>query len=284
MLKLKRMKIILIILLCLLPLSFSQAEESLTQQQAKQYRMQGYRLQAMGDLDEALSFYQKAIHLDPSYTQAYNDIGVVYENMEQEEKALDYYHHALKVDPNFLPSYTNLAFLYEKRGDIRNATKYWKARYIRGQKGDYWREVARQHLLKLGTYPEVRKEILEEKAARLSRELVYHREQQRLQVIEEAKLHMSLGEEAFRRGEYETAIKELNTVLSLDPEDQKIQERARKVLKEARILFLKQDAFVSTKDALEYIKNSDYTSAAERLKRALTAVFRVTQEDISQKR
>ncbi len=103
------------------------------------------------------------------------------------------YKKVLEIESNYLPVYTNLAFLYEKKGDILNATEYWAKRYELGKEGDYWREVASQHLLKLGTYPEVKRKLLEKEAVGLSQKLVYMREQERLKILEEAKLHYEIG-------------------------------------------------------------------------------------------
>lgn len=283
MLKLKRMKVILIAFLICLPLLCLQAQPTdVLVAQAQHYRSEGYKFQSLGDVDRALSFYQKAVEIDPTYAQAYNDIGVIFENQGQLDRAEKYYKKALEIDSDLMAAHTNLAFLYEKKGNIKKATYHWKKRYIQGKKGDYWREVARQHLLKLGTYPEVRKEMMEEKASRLSRELVYQREQERLQLIDQAKLHFRMGEKSFQERDYSAAIEEFKKVLSLDPNDQGLKEKTRKIMKKARDLHLKQSAFTNAKDALNYIENNNYLSAAERLKNALTAVYRISQEELSQ--
>ncbi|MCF7871084.1 MAG: tetratricopeptide repeat protein [Candidatus Omnitrophica bacterium] len=275
------MRTFLVILFIFLPLSFSQAKD-LTQDQSRKYRKKGYRLQSMGNIEAALPFYQKAVAIDPGYVQAYNDLGVVYEMKGALDEAEKYYKKALAINPDFMPAHTNLAFLYEKTNNIKKATDHWKKRYIKGKKGDYWKEVARQHLLKLGTYPEVRKEMMEEKAANLSRELAYQREQERLEVIEEAKLHFKLGERAFQEKDYSVAVEELRKVLSLNPSDLELKTKARKVFKRAKRFQLKQEAFVNAKDALDYMENNDYLSATAKLKNALSAVFRITQSESAQ--
>lgn len=281
MLNLKKMRFLVTICLFLLPLLSSQAGESsvqnLLKDQARIYREQGYKLQSMGDLGGALIYYQKAAELDPNSAQVRNDLGVVYEAMGDEEKALKMYEEALRIDPAYLSPYTNLAFLYERRGDIAKATNYWKKRYELGQKGEYWWEVSRQHLLKLGTYPQVRKEILEEKAGQLSKELISKREQQRLKLNEEAKLRFDIGKRAFIEGNYSLAMRESGEVLSLNPPDEKLKSEATKLYSEAERFYLKQQALANTKDALEYMNNGDYLSAGERLKKALEAVFHIAQ-------
>ncbi len=275
------MRIFLVVSLLFLPLFSSLADNrhaaGMVNQEARTYREEGYRLQSMGDLNGALVYYQKAVQMDPHYAEVQNDLGVVYEALGQEDQAILAYKQALQIDPGYLAAYTNLAFIYEKKGDIKNATTYWKKRYLSGRKGDYWWEVSRQHLLKLGTYPEVRREVLEEEAARLSRDFIYKREQERLRLVEEAKLHFDIGNRALIEGNAEVALGELKTVLALNPSDEELKRKARKLYQQAERLYLEQKALTNTKSALEYIENNDYLSAGERLKDALDAVFRVSQ-------
>lgn len=247
--------------------SYSQRQEIL-KEQARSYRTQGYRLQSSGNLRQALSFYQKAVEIDPFYTEAYNDIGVIYEEQGHLDKAKSYYQKALDLSPSYLAAYTNLALLYERAGDVENAAKYWKERYIRGRPGEYWREVARHHLLRIGTYPEIRKEIMEQEAARLSRELAYKREQQRLEAIEEAKLHFNLGRRDLEKGAYPSAIKNLNTVLDINPSDSELLAKTKELLMKAENLRTRQVVL----DALRNIESGQYLMAAEDLKEALSAV------------
>ena len=272
------MRVLLVVSLLLLPLFSSQALDAVNEQ-ARAYREQGYRLQSIGDLAGALINYQKAVQMNPEYAEVYNDLGVVYESMGETDKALPMYKKVLEIDPNYMPTYTNLAFLYEKKGDIENATLYWKKRYLAGEQGEYWWEVSRQHLLKLGTYPEVRKAVLEQEAAKLSRELIYKNEQERLKLAEEAKLHFDLGNNAFKVKDYQTAIKELNTVLSLNVPDEKMNATSRQLVEQAERLYLRDQAYVNTKNALDYMERDDYLSAGDKLKSALTAVFRITQKE-----
>ena len=51
------------------------------QEQARKYREVGLEYQQMGNLAEALSYYQKAVAVYPNFAVAYNDLGVVCETM-----------------------------------------------------------------------------------------------------------------------------------------------------------------------------------------------------------
>ena len=271
------MRLFLVVSLLLCPFFSSQAQ-NLSKAEARAYREEGYKLQSMGDFEGALVYYEKAAQMDPHYAEVHNDLGVVYEVLGDDEGALAAYKKVLEIDPEYLPAYTNLAFLYEKKGDIKNATIYWKKRYVAGKKGDYWWEVARQHLIELGTYPQVRKEVLEEKAARLSREVAYKHEQERLKVLEEARLHFDIGNRAVQEGDYEVAVREFATAHSLNPPDEELKSKIRDLYQEAQRLYIRRQVLVDTESALDYIKKKDYLSAGEKLKNAISSLFRIVQE------
>ncbi|MCM8787065.1 MAG: tetratricopeptide repeat protein [Candidatus Omnitrophica bacterium] len=275
------MKYLLIFLLLFIPISVTPKEESLKeqkQQEARVYRAQGYKLQSIGNINEAMSFYKKAIELDPTYVEAINDLGVAYEALGDLESALAMYKKVLEIDSNYLPVYTNLGFLYEKKGDILNATNYWAKRYELGEEGEYWREVAAQHLLRLGTYPQIKKALQEKEAIRLSKELVYTREQERLKILEEAKLHFDISSNLYLKGDYPQALKEIETALSLNPPNEELKIKMLEFRKKIYIVQTKQEAIALTEGALLDIKKEDFLSAAEKLKNALSAVFSLSKE------
>jgi Flp pilus assembly protein TadD len=49
---------------------------------------------------EAIYRWEKAVELDPTYAEAYNDLAVAYEHEGQLEKAHDAYEKALALEPN----------------------------------------------------------------------------------------------------------------------------------------------------------------------------------------
>lgn len=266
------MKYGLVLLLILFPLMNSYGESDLLQDQSVSYREEGYKLQSAGDYARAIICYQKAIGLNPRYVECHNDLGVVYEAMGLYDRAVQEYEESLKLNNTYLPAYTNLAFLYEKQGNIKEAAYNWQKRYEFGQQGEYWWEVSRQHLLQLGTYPELQKETLEKAAVVLSQELVYKREQQRLKAREEAKLHFDAGASLFLKGDYASAIKEFNTALSINSDDAVLESQIRDFSNKAIRLQIKEKAVSDIEGALSNIKNDDLISAVEKLRSAIAAV------------
>jgi len=122
----------------------SAAEENLNQQQeqARKYRQAGLEYQQGGNLAEAMSFYQKAIVLDPSYAVAYNDLGVIYEAMGFPERAKESYFKSIKINPEYLSAYTNVALFYEGQRDLERAVFYWGKRAELGSLDDPWTQKA----------------------------------------------------------------------------------------------------------------------------------------------
>jgi len=248
---------------------------------AQKYREEGYRLQNAGQIDQAYSLYSKAIAIDPGFTEVYNDMGVVLEMKGDLNAAERMYLRAMELDPDYLPVYANLGFLYEKKMDREKAGYFWLQRYQRGAPGEYWYEIARQHLIELGTYEELMRELREKEAADLSQKLVYKREQQRLKTIEEAKLHYQIGTEAYARGAYEQAISEFETVVAIGPEDPEMIASAQKYHNDARIAILHLNIKPLLDRSQGYWAEKDYLSLMAELRKALELVSEMPAEQLT---
>jgi Flp pilus assembly protein TadD len=200
---------------------------------ARLYREEAYRLQSAGRVDEAYSLYTKALAMDPGYVDLYNDLGIVLEMRGDLDSAEQSYLKAIEIDPAHASSYSNLGFLYEKKRDKERAGFYWRKRYEMGADGDKWKDTAKQHLVELGTWEGLLQEIKEENALKLSKEVAYQREQLRLKKSEEAALHYKIGMDSVARDDYETAVKEFNTVMQLKSEGADVPQMSEKYYKES---------------------------------------------------
>ncbi len=146
--------------------------EGLLKDQALEYRHKGYEAQRAGMLGEALSYYQKAVQIDPFSAFIYNDLGVVYELSGKPDIAEQAYLKAININSNYGNAYYNLALLYESRGDLRQAAKYYlKLLGIDGVE-DALIEKAHQRVFEIGrVIPEVRKEYLVSEASFLDNQV-----------------------------------------------------------------------------------------------------------------
>ena len=140
----------------LFAIPISQGFASSLREEAVSYRAQGYELQRRGDAAGALSFYQKAAALDPSYPAPHNDIGVIVEEQGRLEDAERSYLQALNLNPNYLEAHANVAMLYERLGNKEKAIYHWLKRYELGDAHDPWTARAEERLVALGilkSYP-----------------------------------------------------------------------------------------------------------------------------------
>lgn len=100
---------------------------------------------------EAVSSYKKAIELDPQFLEARMGLGEVYEDKGLYQDAIREYRKVVDLDPQHTGALYNLALAYEKV-DPREAIQRWEhyiqvAVLIPSEKD--WVDVARQHLKKL---------------------------------------------------------------------------------------------------------------------------------------
>jgi tetratricopeptide (TPR) repeat protein len=135
---------------CLVIIPHSGAFATGIRDEAVTYRIEGYERQQQGDPEGALTAYQKAAALDPSYPTPYNDAGVLLEEQGHLEEAERSYEQALAIDPNYLEAHTNLAMLHERLGDKEKAIYHWMKRYQLGDSSDAWTARAEERLAALG--------------------------------------------------------------------------------------------------------------------------------------
>jgi len=250
----------------------------LMQQQAELYRQKGYELQQNGDTESAIAYFYKAVEISPEFVEAINDLGVAYETTGDIIHAVKMYDRAITIEPSYLPAYTNLAFLYEKQGDITNAVYYWKKRYDLGTEGEYWWEVAKQHLMKIGNYPEIRRRLLEKQAAIISQDIADKKCQERMVLNEEARLKYDSGLAYFKKGDADSASHEFAAALAVNPPDIMLREEISQYYKKAEMLKAKKIAIQTTQDALAKIEKEEYIGAGEDLKSALSTVFNISKK------
>lgn len=118
--------------------------------EAESYRVNGYEAQEKGDIDSALSWYQKSASLDIDYAAPHNDLGILFEAKGWLDRAAVEYQKALAIDPNYEEAHTNSALLYERKGELEKAAFHWMRRYKLGSPKDPWTIEAKERLEKLG--------------------------------------------------------------------------------------------------------------------------------------
>src|ERR1044071_336791 len=88
----------------------------------------GIAYHQMLQLDTARRNYEKAIKLNPHYSEAINNLGTVYYAHKNYRKAISLYKRALKISPNSASVYSNLGTAYFARKKYKEAAEtYQKA-------------------------------------------------------------------------------------------------------------------------------------------------------------
>jgi tetratricopeptide (TPR) repeat protein len=198
---------------------------SLQQKQARMYRQQGLEFQRIGNLEAAMSLFQKAIELDPGYAVAYNDLGILYEANGFYDRAEDSYLRALKIDPDYLSAYTNLALFYENKRDLKKAEYYWQKRVELGLPDDPWTQKAEQRLedmrLVLGEKPIESKEqdIIELTKDVAAKKAIIRYDDKALAVI-----LFERARESYKNGNLPHALKQAVDAQLLDPSNKTIND------------------------------------------------------------
>jgi tetratricopeptide (TPR) repeat protein len=219
------------------PSLFAQQDVSTEmQKQARIYRIQGWDLQNQGRIEEAISCYQKAILLDPSYVVAYNDLGIAFEAKGQTERAKEMYLEAIKTAPDYPNSYTNLALLCEEQRDYSNAALYWTKRAFLGEATDPWKEAAMKRVEDIArAYPQLYSKT--QIQTPIKNVTLFNEETTAEDKKEDNKSralsYLSRAKESFSQGQYVTALKYATIAEYMDSSNSEISsfvEQVRKTL------------------------------------------------------
>ena len=83
----------------------------------------GNFMMILGQIDEALKDYSRAIELSPNNAAAYTNRGVAYGEKGEFDLAIKDYFSALKINPDFANAYNNRGYTYGEKGEIERAIK-----------------------------------------------------------------------------------------------------------------------------------------------------------------
>ena len=67
-------------------------------------------------VDEALASYQRALELDPTMADIYNNLGVIYRDRGEPDRAMDAYERAVELNPGLIQVWFNLGVLAVEAG------------------------------------------------------------------------------------------------------------------------------------------------------------------------
>ncbi|HEY9166584.1 MAG TPA: tetratricopeptide repeat protein [Candidatus Kryptonia bacterium] len=88
------------------------------------YHNLGLSYYSNGDTGKAISLFQKAIALNPGYSRAYDDLGFAYVGEDSIDKAIPMFNRAIELDANDSYGYDDLGYAYYKKGDLEKAIEF----------------------------------------------------------------------------------------------------------------------------------------------------------------
>ena len=91
------------------------------------YYMIGNSAVKNGELDAAIDYFQKAIALNPNFSESYTNLGFALENSGFPDEALKNYQTALKLDPEDYVSQANIGRIFYIKNDLEKAKAAYKA-------------------------------------------------------------------------------------------------------------------------------------------------------------
>ena len=96
------------------------------------YNIIGAANNGLGELDEAIEAYTKAISIKPDYAEAYNNMGLVLQEQGKLNEAIEAYKKALSIKPNFAEAFNNMGNTLKEQGKLDEAiAAYKKALFIK---------------------------------------------------------------------------------------------------------------------------------------------------------
>ena len=75
---------------------------------------------------ESLNYYEKAIDLNPSYFEVFNNMGVAYNDWKKPKEAISCLKKAIGLQPSYAEAFNNIGNSYKELSDFDNAVISYK--------------------------------------------------------------------------------------------------------------------------------------------------------------
>jgi len=239
---------------------------SSVEETAQKYRDIGYEEQRKGNLNEALTYFTKAIGLGFENPVIFNDMGVLYEQLGILKRAEGYYKKAIAYDADYLPPYMNIAYIYKKQGDTEQSINYFLERIQRSSFDDPWAQRAKKEIISMR--PEYRDWLLLLEAKHLDNVLAMEAHELFIDQLSRSDEHYKLGITYLESGIVFKAIREFNTALELTPNNPKVL----KAKKMALLSMSAEQLKASSERAIRMLEEGDSLSAKGEIQKMLSSI------------
>ena len=217
---------------------------------ASDFRARALKAQNLGNIKEALFYYQQASALLPDNAAIRNDVALMQDNLGKNEEAEENYRKAISLDPNYLPVYFNMGRFYAKQGLYPLAAKFLKERIARGSADDPFTLQAQEELeVVYDAMPDLQAQHLQEQAVVLTDMITDGKKRLEHRVAKDTTTSFEAayqdGIAAFVDKRFDDAVASLETAVVLNPRS----VDARHALQRAR---LERDRGYLQSEAREY--------------------------------
>jgi predicted O-linked N-acetylglucosamine transferase (SPINDLY family) len=86
----------------------------------------GVALKELGQLDDAVASYQRAVALKPDLAEAHSNLGIALQALGQLENAAQSFRRAVELKPDFAEAHSNFGITLESLGQFDNAVKSYR--------------------------------------------------------------------------------------------------------------------------------------------------------------
>ena len=86
----------------------------------------GLTLQELGQLDAAVESYKKALAVNPNYAEAHNNLGVTLKELGQLDSAVECYEKAITTQPDYAEAHNNLGLAFYELDQVDAAVESYK--------------------------------------------------------------------------------------------------------------------------------------------------------------
>ena len=86
-----------------------------------QQEIQGGKRDNLSKLEKVISYYSRAIKINPKYVEAYNNRGVAYDSKGDYERAISDYNRVILLNPKLAEPFNNRGKTYDDQGDLDRA-------------------------------------------------------------------------------------------------------------------------------------------------------------------
>ena len=90
------------------------------------WNLMGASAAQIGQLDDAILAFQRALSIKPDYAEAYNNIGNALKDQDKIKEAIDAYNKALSIKPDYAEPFNNMGNALRDQGRLNEAIKVYK--------------------------------------------------------------------------------------------------------------------------------------------------------------